>query len=91
MIYDLDLTDKAREDIAILKKSENAAFQKAEKLLKELVIHPYTGTGKPEFLKYLSGGVWSRRITRKHRLVYSIDDNKVTVLVLSAREHYDDK
>ncbi|MBR3442404.1 MAG: type II toxin-antitoxin system YoeB family toxin [Bacteroidaceae bacterium] len=34
---------------------------------------------------------WSRRITDKHRLVYTIDDDKVIVLVLTAYGHDDDK
>ncbi|MDR2679312.1 MAG: Txe/YoeB family addiction module toxin [Tannerella sp.] len=90
MIYDLDFTDKAKKDIAVLKKSEKAVFRKVEKLLTELILHPFTGTGKPEPLKYLPG-VWSRRITQKHRLVYKINNNKIIVIVLSAKNHYDNK
>ncbi len=36
-------------------------------------------------------GQWSRRITKKHRLVYEIHDNIVTVLVLTAYGHYEEK
>ena len=34
---------------------------------------------------------WSRHITQKHRLIYTINDNVMTVLVLTAFGHYDDK
>ena len=40
--------------------------------------------------KFLEGR-WSRRITKKHRLVYRIYENNVVVLVLRAYGHYDDK
>lgn len=53
--------------------------------------HPKTGTGHPEQLKGNRSGLWSRRITKKHRLVYEIHDNKIIVLVLTAYGHYDDK
>jgi toxin YoeB len=59
------------------------------KLLDELIEHPATGTGKPEKMKYAD--CYSRRITKKHRLVYSIDNDKIVVLVLSASGHNDDK
>ncbi|MBK7467960.1 MAG: Txe/YoeB family addiction module toxin [Saprospiraceae bacterium] len=55
-------------------------------LLNELTIHPHTGTGKPEMLRFSLSGLWSRRINHEHRLVYDINDSKVTIL--SAKEHY---
>jgi len=66
-------------------------FKKAEELIKELMEHPCTGTGKPEKMKYGYKGCWSRQITQKHRMVYSVDDEKITVLIISATGHYGDK
>ncbi|MDR3339077.1 MAG: Txe/YoeB family addiction module toxin, partial [Candidatus Symbiothrix sp.] len=60
-------------------------------LLEELTEHPYTGTGKPEPLGYDLKGKWSRRITQKHRLIYQVHDKSITVDVLSAFGHYDEK
>ena len=60
-------------------------------LLDELEKHPETGTGKPEQLKYFDVPTWSRRISDKHRLVYQIKEKIVTILVLSAWGHYNDK
>lgn len=34
---------------------------------------PFSGIGKPEPLKYLGSGIWSRRITQEHRLVYLVE------------------
>lgn len=57
-------------------------------LLRELQEHPFTGTGKPEPLKYQFSGAWSRRINHKDRLVYQVDGEVVTVFVLAMRYHY---
>ena len=90
-MYKLILSDKAKEDLSKLKRSEPKASRKALKLLEELVEHPATGTGHPHQLSGDRAGQWSRSITKKHRLVYQIKDMEVLVLVLAAYGHYDDK
>lgn len=52
---------------------------------------PETGTGKPERLKYDLSAYWSRRINKSDRLIYRIEDKIITVTVVSALGHYDDK
>ncbi len=91
MIYSIEITEQAEEDLVRLAKSEPKAFQKALRFIEELKMHPKTGTGHPEPLKGEPGGRWSRQITKKHRLVYRIKDTEVIVLVLMAYGHYDDK
>ena len=61
------------------------------KLLEELQEHPYTGTGQPEAMRYGYSGYYSRRISKKHRLIYRVDDVKIEVLVISTSGHYEDK
>ena len=56
------------------------------RLVEEICRSPFTGTGKPEPLKYLGGNVWSRRIDQEHRLVYSVE--AATIRILQARYHY---
>ena len=90
-MYRIDFTKTARLEVAQFEKSEPTVFKKIEKLLLELIVHPYTGTGKPKQLGGNRTGQWSRRITHKHRLVYQVEETKITVLVLSAYGHYDDK
>lgn len=88
MRYHLDFTDKAKEDIEIHKKSVNKpVLKKLLVLLDELTDHPFSGTGKPEALKYALKGCWSRRINREHRLIYEVSDT--VVFVLSAYGHYE--
>jgi toxin YoeB len=91
MTYELKFEDRAKREIAMLKKSNPAAYNKLERLLYEVKHHPRTGTGKPKQLSGNRAGQWSRRITDKHRLVYAIDDNKIIVYVLAVAGHYDDK
>ena len=57
-------------------------------LLADILEHPFTGIGKPEPLKGEQHGLWSRRITDEHRLVYSISNGRVYIYVLSLRYHY---
>ncbi len=92
MSYTLVFSEIALADIKKHKKSgDKVVLKKIEKLLNELMEHPTMGTGQPEQLKHNLIGLYSRRINQKHRLVYSIDEEKITVLVLSAWTHYGDK
>lgn len=91
MRYSISISPDAEKDIVILAKSEPKAFLKVQKLIDELREHPTTGTGHPEPLKGQPEGRWSRRITKKHRLIYQIFETEILVLVLSAYGHYNDK
>jgi toxin YoeB len=74
------------------KKSGNqATLKKIDKIFKELTTTPFTGTGNPEQLKYQLSGKWSSKINQKDRLIYKVEENIVTVFVVSAMGHYGDK
>ena len=89
-MYNIEYSVKAQEGLAKVKANEPKCFDKAVKLLNELVEHPRTGTGKPKQLSGDRAGQWRRKISDKHRLVYEIHDQVVEVLVLSSWGHYDD-
>lgn len=91
MYYTIILSDRAKDDIAKLKRSDPAAFKKVSRLLLELIEHPYTGTGQIEKMKYFEQETYSRRINKKHRVVYRLYDDTLEVLILSSYGHYDDK
>jgi toxin YoeB len=55
-------------------------------LLEECKRTPFSGTGKPEPLRADLSGYWSRRITRKDRLVYLPEDG--LIYVASCRYHH---
>ena len=86
------ISEHARKDlIAIRKSGDKASIKKAEQIIAELFEHPESGTGKPERLKFDLSGYWSRRINHKDRLVYFIENEIVTVTVVSALGHYGEK
>jgi len=92
MSYALAFSEIALEDIEKHKKvGDKAVLVKIDKLLKELMMHPIYGTGHPKPLKHNLIGFYSRRINQKHRLVYSIKEEMITIHVLSLWGHYDDK
>jgi len=92
MSYSITITLEANQDILNLRKSgDKMAFKKLDILLNELREHPQTGTGKPEMLRNRLSGLWSRRITVKHRLIYEINDEMVNVLILNTYGHSSDK
>ena len=89
--YTVIISPNAESDLKALKKSEPQAYRKAVSLIKELVEHPRTGRGKPSLKRHGLAGFYARKITDKHRLVYAIDDGIMTIDVVSAKGHYDDK
>ena len=87
--YKVEITDDAKKEILSYRKSGAiSATKKIHRLIEELKVHPKSVTGKPEQLKYHLSGLWSMRIDYGNRLVYSIEDNIVTVRIISAKGHY---
>jgi toxin YoeB len=74
------------EDLRFWVETERNIALKILELLEAVQRDPFSGIGKPEPLKYLAPGTWSRRITQEHRLVYLVRDNRIDFL--QARYHY---
>ena len=92
MIYQIDFLIGAQQGLERLHKAgEFKVLKKITLLLEELKIHPKTGKGKPKRARQIPGNVWSRRITRKHRLVYEIFESIVTIEIIQTDGHYHDK
>lgn len=89
-MYTIEFSEEARKELVKLMKTDIKAFKKFESIIPELREHPYTGTGHPHQLRYVNG-VWSRRLDKKNRLQYTVDEKTVLVFVISAKGHYDDK
>ncbi|TDP00790.1 Txe/YoeB family addiction module toxin [Flavobacterium sp. 245] len=90
--YFVDFEDIARKDLKNHYKSGNkATIKKIEKILLELTENPFSGEGQPEELKYEYKGYWSRKINKKDRLIYRVEEDIVTVIIVSAMGHYSDK
>lgn len=90
--YEIEYTNQFLEDIQMHKKAGlKSVLLKINSLVDELRLHPTTGTGLPEALKGNRKGQWSRRITQKHRLIYEIHEERVTVVLLEGGGHYGEK
>lgn len=63
-------------------------LKKINQLLRDISRNGFTGTGKPEPLKYRDN-CWSRRIDEKNRLVYSVDSNN-DIFIISCKGYYED-
>ena len=55
-------------------------------IIESVLRDPAKGIGKPELLKHLAPGVWSRRLTQEHRLVYLVSGDRIDFL--QCRYHY---
>lgn len=59
---------------------------KIVQLINDIQRHPFDGIGKPEPLKHTLQGLWARRITHEHRLVYKITEKEI--IIVSCKFHY---
>lgn len=84
------LTEKAIADLEFFKKSGNKRLQKKiTELIEDTLLHPETGIGKPEQLKYRYSEMWFRRINNEHRMIYRIEEGNL--VIGSLKGHYDKK
>lgn len=74
------------EDLRFWVETDRKMALRSFDLIEAILRDPFTGIGKPEPLKYLTPGAWSRRLTQEHRLVYLVRDNQIDFL--QARYHY---
>ena len=75
-----------REDLQYWVKINRKTALRAFDIIEAVLRYPFTGIGKPEPLKHIAPGVWSRRLTQEHRIVYKISENRIDFL--QARYHY---
>lgn len=75
-----------RQDLRFWVETDRKVALRTLELVEAVLRDPFTGIGKPEPLKYVLAGCWSRRITQEHRLVYGIGERRIDFL--QARYHY---
>ena len=74
------------EDLRHWVETDRRTALRALDLIEAILRDPFQGIGKPELLKYLAPGTWSRRLTQEHRIVYLVRADRVDFL--QARFHY---
>ena len=65
--------------------------KKVQEVISDISEHPRTGIGHPKALIGGNNIIWSRRISKKDRVVYEIHDDAIIVNILSIEGHYNDK
>lgn len=79
-------TDQAWEDYLYWQTQDKKTLKRINKLIEDTKRTPFYGIGKPEPLKENLAGFWSRRVDETNRLIYSIDDEDITII--ACRYHY---
>jgi toxin YoeB len=75
-----------RDDLRFWVETDRRTALRAFDLVEAILRDPFVGIGKPEPLKHLMAGAWSRRLTEEHRIVYLVRDDRIEFL--QARYHY---
>ena len=75
-----------REDLKYWVKTNRKVALRVFDLIEAIIRDSFTGIGKPEPLKFILSGAWSRRITQEHRIVYTVGDDRIDFL--QCRYHY---
>ena len=74
------------DDLKWWVKHDRKTALRALNIIEAILRDPFRGVAKPEPLKYMGSGIWSRRLTQEHRIVYLVGTNRVDFL--QARYHY---
>ena len=82
----LEFDTAAFEDLAWWIQQDRNKALRIVNLIKDVQRDPFRGIGKPEPLKHILKGCWSRRIDQEHRLVYQVTEDKIRIL--ACRFHY---
>lgn len=81
------LLPKAFNELKFWAQEDRNILAKIFELISDIQRNPFSGIGKPEPLRHKFKGLWSRRITREHRLIYKITDEEI--VIVSCRFHYE--
>lgn len=73
--------------VDLLVCADKGVLKRLNRLLDDITRDPLAGIGKPEPLRHILDGCWSRRIDDEHRLVYLVEGEDL--VVLQARYHYE--
>lgn len=82
----LAFTTSGWDDYTHWQQADRQVLKRINRLIDDALSDPTGGIGKPEPLRHMFAGAWSRRVTDEHRLVHLVDDEDLAIL--QARFHY---
>jgi toxin YoeB len=74
------------EDLEYWVETDRKTARRLLRMVRETLRDPHHGLGKPEPLRGELTGLWSRRLTQEHRVVYQVAADSVNFL--QCRYHY---
>ena len=80
-------SDLAWEEYLYWQLNDRKLLKKINDLLKDIERNGNEGLGKPEPLRHELEGLWSRRISPEHRLIYKFDEENI--YILKCKTHYE--
>ena len=80
-------SDLAWEEYLYWQLNDRKLLKKINDLLKDIERNGNEGLGKPEPLRHELEGLWSRRISPEHRLIYRFDEDNI--YILKCKTHYE--
>jgi toxin YoeB len=81
------ISSKFQNDLRYWIETDRKTALRVLDLMSAILADPFVGIGKPEPLRFVLAGCWSRRITQEHRLVYRVTAERIEFL--QARYHYE--
>ena len=82
----INIEPSAFADLVDMGKKDTKLLSKTMRIIQECIRSPFDGIGKPEPQKHNLKGYWSRRVNDEHRLIYKVEDERITII--SCRDHY---
>lgn len=89
-MYSIDFESRTKKQIQKIHKNKKL-YSRFKKILENIQSNPYSNSFKFERLKYYKLPTYSKRLSKKDRIVYVVIENKVKVIVVSVLGHYNDK
>lgn len=85
-IDQISFTISALSDYQYWQKQDRKTLKSLNKIIDDIVRHPFEGIGKPEHLKYNLDNCWSRRINKVDLIVYTV--TRDSIIIIQCRYHY---
>ena len=82
----INIQPKAWDDMQFWLHNDRKILNRIFDLVNAVTDNAFTGIGKPEPLKNIYKGYWSRRINDEHRLIYKVEDKEI--VIISCKGHY---
>ena len=80
--------ERAWEEYLSWQTQDKKTLKRINALIKDIQRSRFDGIGKPEPLREILSGWWSRRIDEANRVVYKVEGDMA--IIASCKSHYDD-